>query len=476
MNVLETFPRDELFQIEPVQLQALERGHPRPRDAAARARVRPHRPLRPVRLPARLCPARPLYVGRARAHRRAAGRGLQGPHRRVLSLLHRRPAGARAVHRRPLRRRDAAGGRGGPGARDQRDPAHLGRRLADAIAALGSACRHAAGEIPGGLLSRATRKPSPPSARSKTSHRIERLGPDLPVAIDFYREPDAPAHRFRAAVYRFGGPINLSQRVPLLENMGFVAIDERSYHVHPRLCRRHARGHAARHGARDRRRRAHRSRRPRQAPGGRFLAVFHGQADNDSFNRLVVAAGADWRTVATLRAYAAFLRQLGSPFGPRYIADTLYRHAGVARDLLELFHLRFDPARKLDVKARQAAEEPIRQRIEGALAAVPSLDEDRILRQFLNLVGATVRTNFFQAGAGRDSRRRPSPSSSTATRWTPRRSRAPTAKSGSIRRASRACTCASRRSRAAASAGRTGRRISAPRCWASFAPRWSRTP
>jgi glutamate dehydrogenase len=129
-----------------------------------------------------------------------------------------------------------------------------------------------------------------------------------------------------------------------------------------------------------------------------FLAVFRGEADNDSFNRLVVSAGADWRSVAALRACAAYLRQLGVPFGPRYIADTLYRHAGVARDLLELFHLRFDPDRKLDAAARKAAEVPIRARIEGALAAVPSLDEDRILRLMLNLIGAMVRTNFYQTG------------------------------------------------------------------------------
>src|SRR5581483_7121602 len=64
-----------------------------------------------------------------------------------------------------------------------------------------------------------------------------------------------------------------------------------------------------------------------------FLAVFRGDADNDNFNRLVTSAGADWREAAVLRAYASFLRQLGSPFGLRYLADTLNRHAGVARDL-----------------------------------------------------------------------------------------------------------------------------------------------
>ena len=124
-----------------------------------------------------------------------------------------------------------------------------------------------------------------------------------------------------------------------------------------------------------------------------------GEADNDGFNRLVVSAGADWREAAALRAYAAYLRQLGSPFGLRYLADTLARHAGLARDLLELFHLRFDPARKLSAAERQAAAAPLRQRIEGALAGVPSLDEDRILRQFLNLIDATVRTNFYQPDA-----------------------------------------------------------------------------
>ena len=226
--------------------------------------------------------------------------------------------------------------------------------------------------------------------------RIERLGPDMPVAIDFYREEDAPAGCCRAAVYRLGGPISLSQRVPVLENLGFVAIDERSYELMPRfadgprpvtlhdMAIETADGSPIDLATHDKRLEA------------AFLAVFRGDADNDAFNRLAMSAGADWRSVAALRACAAYLRQLGSPFGPRYIADTLHRHAGAARDLLELFHLRFDPDRGLDPGARKAAEEPIRRRIEGALAAVPSLDEDRILRQVLNLIGAMVRTNFFQ--------------------------------------------------------------------------------
>ena len=226
--------------------------------------------------------------------------------------------------------------------------------------------------------------------------RIERLGPDRPVAVDFY---GAPEGRLHAAMYRFGPPMQLSERVPILENLGFSAIDERTFRITPRYSdgTREVTLHdmalqmrggdpidLRMHGAR---------------LEDAFLAILQGNADNDGFNRLIVSSGADWREAAILRAYAAYLRQLGSPFGLRYLADILNRHAGVSRDLVELFHLRLNPDRKAGVKDREAAEAPIRKRIDGALSAVPSLDEDRILRQFLSLVGATVRTNYYQTGA-----------------------------------------------------------------------------
>ncbi len=230
--------------------------------------------------------------------------------------------------------------------------------------------------------------------------RIERLSTTLPVAIDFYREADAPPHRVRAAIYRFGDPIRLSDRVPLLENLGFSVIDERSYRINPRFAdgarsvtlhdmvlEAHD-GHAIDLDGHDKR------------LEDAFLAVFHGRSENDTLNRLVIAAGADWREAEILRAYAGFLRQLAVPYGLRYIADTLNRHAGVARDLLELFHIRFNPDRAFaDIAARNSAETPVRARIDGALAAIESIDEDRILRHMTSLVGATVRTNVFQVDA-----------------------------------------------------------------------------
>jgi len=226
--------------------------------------------------------------------------------------------------------------------------------------------------------------------------RIERLSPERPLAIDFHTNNDASGRRVHAAIYRFDQPIPLSERVPVLENLGFFVIDERSYRVHPRfngsvrevslhdMVLETADGHPIDLAKCD------------QQLEACFVAVCRGEAENDGFNRLVITAGADWREAAAMRAYGSYLRQTGTPFGFRYIADTLNRHAGMARDFLELFHTRFDPDRNWSDEERRNAEQRIRERIEGALAKVPSLDEDRILRQYLNLILATVRTNFFQ--------------------------------------------------------------------------------
>ncbi len=229
--------------------------------------------------------------------------------------------------------------------------------------------------------------------------RIQRLSPDNPLAIDFHSEDQQGGRRVRAAIYRFDQPIPLSERVPVLENFGFSVIDERSYRVTPRFASgvREVALHdmvlETAHGtpidlkAHD----------VRMEMG--FLAVFRGDADNDSFNQLIISASADWREVAMLRAYSAYMRQIGSTFGLRYIAETLNRHAGMARDFIELFRTRFDPDLFEAIEERGEAEGAIRERIDGALANVASLDEDRILRQYVNLIMATLRTNFFQRDA-----------------------------------------------------------------------------
>ncbi|KAB2851001.1 MAG: NAD-glutamate dehydrogenase [Hyphomicrobiaceae bacterium] len=225
--------------------------------------------------------------------------------------------------------------------------------------------------------------------------RIERLSEESPVAIDFYREPSEPAERLRVAVYRFDAPIPLSKRVPVLENMGFSVINERTYQVSPVIGagRRAVWLHdmvletsdgspfdVASHDAR---------------LEGTFLAVWRGTVDDDAYNRLVIACKADAREVAAFRAYGAYLRQIRSPFGQRYLVDTLLRHAGLASDLFALFRVRFDPAAVREATQRNERAQALATRIETALKEVENADEDRILRHFLNLITVTKRTNFY---------------------------------------------------------------------------------
>ena len=237
--------------------------------------------------------------------------------------------------------------------------------------------------------------------------RIERLGTNESVAIEFYREAASPPHRLHAAVYRFDEPIPLSRRVPVFENLGFSVIDERSYRVAPQIAGEsrtvalhdmvieRADGQPIDLAVHEARLEAC------------FLAIWRGDIDDDSFNRLIVPCHADAREVATIRAYSAYLRQIGVPFGQRYLADTLLRHASITRDLMQLFRLRFNPdwvAEKTGAPGhRKDVETLLRTGIEAGLQSVASLDEDRILRHFLNLILATNRTNFYQRDAGGES-------------------------------------------------------------------------
>ncbi|HEY4409059.1 MAG TPA: NAD-glutamate dehydrogenase domain-containing protein, partial [Acidimicrobiia bacterium] len=124
-----------------------------------------------------------------------------------------------------------------------------------------------------------------------------------------------------------------------------------------------------------------------------FAATWRGEEENDGFNRLVLGAGLTGREVAVLRAYSKYLRQIGSAFSQPYMERTLAANPHIARLLVELFHARFDPARLPD-PADEASV--LTKRLEAAIDAVAGLDEDRILRSFLALVQATLRTNWFQ--------------------------------------------------------------------------------
>ncbi|HRK24229.1 MAG TPA: NAD-glutamate dehydrogenase [Beijerinckiaceae bacterium] len=225
---------------------------------------------------------------------------------------------------------------------------------------------------------------------------LENLSAEQPTAVDLYRAPQAEAGTARLKVYAFGAPIALSRRVPVLENLGFSVSNERTYDLHLPMTAGKAAAYLhdmtiarARNGNID-------VDVMEERVEAALMAVFADQTESDRFNTLVVEAGLTWREAMVLRAYGRYLGQAGAPFAQNYLADVLAKYPEIARGLIELFGARFDPERPGDNTARIAAGTAVADRLRAAMDAVSNLDEDRILRRFLNLIEATLRTNYYQ--------------------------------------------------------------------------------
>jgi glutamate dehydrogenase len=263
------------------------------------------------------------------------------------------------------------------------------------------------------------------------------------LRISLYRPRTRRGGIVRFKLFRKDRPLPLSHVLPILENLGLHIVNERPYEL--RLAGDEtlwvqdfdmalARGGEVDLDAiRDRVEEA-------------FRRVLDGACDNDGFNRLVIGSHMDWRQVKMLRAYCKFLQQANIPFSSNYMADSMSRHPGMSRILVELFEAKFDPARDSEPKARRdRAQKGLRalltaifvddriadpvlgeylnelidartgsreQQVDAARKAfrrglqfVTSLDEDRILYAFYEVIEATLRTSFYQCdanGAPRD--------------------------------------------------------------------------
>ena len=128
-----------------------------------------------------------------------------------------------------------------------------------------------------------------------------------------------------------------------------------------------------------------------------FTAVWTGRMDNDSFNQLTLSAGVPWHIVTVLRAYCRYLLQAGLPFSQGYIAQVLVNNPAITRLLADLFIARFDPTLERAAILKSLAR--LGTRIAAALEAVTRSDEDRILRSLWSTLSATVRTNAFVTDA-----------------------------------------------------------------------------
>ncbi len=214
------------------------------------------------------------------------------------------------------------------------------------------------------------------------------------LAMSLYVPLEASAGSLRFKVLRDTAPVPLSASLPMLEHMGVRVIEERPYEIE-RADRPTVWLHdfgLSFNGAEELD-----IERVRGLFQETFRRVLSGAAESDDFNRLVLKSGLEWRQVAVLRAYAKYLRQAGFTFSQPYIEQTLAAHPAISRQLLDLFLARFDPQPERDGAAEATALEA---QIHSALDEVANLDDDRILRQFLAAILATVRTNYFQRKDG----------------------------------------------------------------------------
>ena len=222
------------------------------------------------------------------------------------------------------------------------------------------------------------------------------LTAERPLVMSFY-QPLVPGERqLHCKLYHADTPLALSDVLPILENLGLRVLGEFPYRLRHQSGREfwiHDFAFTYGEGL------ALDIQQLNDTLQDAFVQIVGGAAENDAFNRLVLIAGLPWRDVALLRAYARFLKQIRLGFDLGYIANTLLNHADIARELVRLFKTRFYLARKLTAEDLEDKQQKLEQAILSALDDVAVLNEDRILRRYLDLIKATLRTNFYQPDA-----------------------------------------------------------------------------
>ena len=233
-----------------------------------------------------------------------------------------------------------------------------------------------------------------PRAAVPDIEMMARLSAAEPIAMMLYRPLEAAPGTLRFKLLRHGEPLTLSGSLPMLEHMGLKVLDEHPHRIAPFGATpiwMHDFGLQA--TATDTEIDVDALRPVFEEA---FAAILRGEVENDDFNRLVVAARVPAGEIVLLRAYAKYMRQTGFALSQAFIESTLATHAGIARSLVELFKARFDPAQGDGREARIAEQV---QAIEAALEGVDNLSEDRVLRQTLALIQATNRTNYWRRDA-----------------------------------------------------------------------------
>lgn len=213
--------------------------------------------------------------------------------------------------------------------------------------------------------------------------KIEELSPTNPLGIIFYKSGET---ELRLKLFHTEHTIALSDVLPTLENMGLRVIGERPHEI---VFREGALVWISDFDMEYVRNKEIDVNDVKDIFKDAFANIWFHHAEDDGFNRLVLEARLTWRETAILRAYTKYLRQTGFTFSQNYVESALINNVGIAKDLVSLFMLRFSPNYRADTSE-------LVEKINQSFDSVASLDEDRILRRLLEVILATIRTNYFQ--------------------------------------------------------------------------------
>ncbi|RLA59435.1 MAG: NAD-glutamate dehydrogenase [Gammaproteobacteria bacterium] len=224
---------------------------------------------------------------------------------------------------------------------------------------------------------------------------IQRLVGDNELEMNLYRLLEEGDNLLRLRLYHRGESLPLSDVLPILENLGLRVVTERPYEVRSAdgdhfFIQEFSLIYALSHDID--------LEKVRDEFSDAFSRIWSGEAESDSFNRLLIGTRLSWREIALLRAYSRYLRQVQFPYSIDYIAETMANHLHISAGIVELFLTRFSPVFDGDDDWRTLREEVVEQKILDSLDDVQNLGEDRIIRQMVAVIKATQRTNFFQEG------------------------------------------------------------------------------
>ena len=221
--------------------------------------------------------------------------------------------------------------------------------------------------------------------------KLESLSESNPLEMLFYQpqEETADSRHVKLKLFHIGEPIHLSDVLPILENFGLRVIGESPYLVKTSSGETcwildfsmllTGKGKFTLEIVQNLFQDA-------------FAKVWAGKLEDDGFNRLILGAELGGREVSILRAYAKYERQIGGTFSQSYIEDTFARYPNIAELLIKFFNFRFDPTAKISEKTITKVSTDIEQSLDN----VANLDDDRIIRRFVEMISATIRTNYFQ--------------------------------------------------------------------------------